>query len=161
MKLYQPLKKNFLKVALFLILINFLIGAWPIIVNKNITFHTDIARDFALMDEIITTKKPTLIGPRAGGIPGVFHGPLWLYLNLPVFILSNGNPIVVGYFWIFLVILAVFLLFISTKKIFNKKIAILGALLYSTIISRHIPSLFNSFGALIFTPLFFCFLLTI
>mgnify|MGYP005855419405 CR=1 FL=1 len=155
MKLYHQQKKNIFKIVLLLILINFLVSAWPIIVNKNITFHTDIARDFLLMEEITATKKPTLIGPRAGGIPGVFHGPLWLYLNLPAFILGDGNPILIGYFWIFLAILAVFLFYISTKNIFNKQIAIFATLLYSAIISRHIPSLFNTFGALIFTPLFF------
>lgn len=157
MRLYQQLKKNTFKLFFILILINFLFGSWPLLVKKNITFHTDIARDFSLLEDIIKSRRPTLIGPRAGGISGVFHGPLWLYLNLPPFILGDGNPVIVGYFWIVLAIFAVFLLFISSKKIFNKKTAFFASALYSSVVTRHIPSLFNSFGALIFTPLFFLF----
>src|SRR5579863_1751233 len=68
----------------------------------DLLFHTDIARDFLLIQDIAVNHKLTLIGPRAGGIPGTFFGPIWLYLNLPVFLLGNGNPIIIGYFWLLL-----------------------------------------------------------
>ena len=51
--------------------------------KADVRFHTDIARDFLVMADIVETNKPTLIGPKSGGISGVFHGPAWYYLNLP------------------------------------------------------------------------------
>jgi hypothetical protein len=56
-----------------LILINVFLSAWYVI-NGDIVFHTDIARDFLVLQDIVETHKPTLIGPRSGGISGVFHG---------------------------------------------------------------------------------------
>src|ERR1700704_37205 len=73
----------------------------------DLLFHTDIARDFLLIQDIAVNNKLTLIGPRAGGIPGVFFGPIWLYLNLPAFIIGNGNPLAVGYFWLLLFLFGV------------------------------------------------------
>lgn len=140
-----------------LILINIFLASWPIF-NKDIVFHTDIARDFSIMEEIVVTKKPTLIGPRAGGISGLFHGPLWFYINLPAFIFGKGNPLIVGYFWIFLSIVTLLLVFYSTKKLFDKKTAFFSCLLFSVFLIKYTSALFNSFGALIVFPLFFLFL---
>jgi len=139
-----------------LIIINVILSAW-FVIQGDIFFHTDIARDFLLLEDIVKNKPLTLIGPRSGGIPGVFHGPLWLYLNLPVFFLGKGNPIAVGWFWVVLFIATLFIIYKVAEKLFDKKIALLSTLLFSTISTSTIRSLFNPFGAVALFPLFFYF----
>lgn len=143
-------------IAYFLIITNIFLSAWYVI-NKDIYFHTDIARDFLLIEDIVETHRPTLIGPRSGGIPGVFHGPLWLYLNLPAFLLGNGSPVGIGWFWIFLSVINLIIVFIIAKKIFNERTAILSLLLFSTAIITATSGLFNPFGAVMLSPLFLYF----
>ncbi|MBU0576527.1 hypothetical protein KJ654_02600 [Patescibacteria group bacterium] len=99
--------------------------------HGDVLFHTDVARDFLIMDEIVLTKSPTLIGPRSG-IPGVFHGPLWYYINLPFFIISKGNPITMGWFWWFLGIASALLfLYLIFKKTENLTVSLLATIGFS------------------------------
>lgn len=138
----------------FLIIINLILSArW--VFDGNIFFHTDIARDFLLMEDIIDNKHPTLIGPRSGAIPGVFHGPLWLYINLPAYFIGGGNPVVVGWFWVFLYIVSLFVIYWVGKKMFDEGVGLLSALLLSSVTVLSVRSLFNPYGALLLSPLFF------
>ena len=145
-----------LALSLFLILLNIMLSAWWII-NGNILFHTDIARDFLLIEDIVVNKNLTLIGPRSGAIPGVFHGPFWLYLNLPSFLIGRGNPVVVGWFWVLLSIISLAIIYFVGKKLFNSKTGLLSALLLSVIQVPAVKSLFNPYGALMLAPVFFYF----
>lgn len=135
-----------------------LLASWYAL-HGAIHFHTDIARDFLLMEDIVVNHKPALIGPRSGGIPGVFHGPAWLYLNLPVFFLSGGNPAAVSWFWAALVILSIASVYFVTKKLSDDKAAMLASAIYGLAISGAAPNLFNPFGAVLFSPLYFYFLI--
>src|SRR5688572_10815215 len=90
--------KNLFLLVLFFILLNILLSSWYVLHN-DLVFNSDIARDFLLFEEI-SQKKIVLIGPRASGIPGLFHGPLWLYVNYPAYIIGQGNPVVVGWWWV-------------------------------------------------------------
>lgn len=121
----------------------------------DIQFHTDIARDFLLIEDIVKNKPLTLIGPRSGGIPGVFHGPLWLYLNVPAYVLSQGNPIGVGWFWFMLFLLSIAFLYLIAKKLFGKDAALIGVTVYTSSTAVSIPNFFNPFGAVLLAPLFF------
>lgn len=144
------------KVIIALIIFNiFLASFW--VINGNIFFHTDIARDFLLMQDIVDNRDLTLIGPRSGAIPGLFHGPLWLYLNAPGFIIGEGDPVVVGWFWVVLYILSLFIIYYVGKKMFGEEEGILSALLLSSVTILNVRSLFNPYGALILTPLYFYF----
>jgi len=118
----------------------------------DLLFHTDIARDFLLIQDIAVNHKLTLIGPRAGGIPGTFFGPIWLYLNLPAFLLGNGNPIVIGYFWLLLMVFGLAAVFYITKKVFNTETAIFSTALfiYTTIFLA--PGFTQSFAPVIVSP---------
>ena len=139
-----------------LIIINIILSArW--VIDGNIFFHTDIARDFLLMEDIVENKHFALIGPRSGAIPGLFHGPLWLYLNIPAFLLGRGNPVFVGWFWILLFIASLLTIYFAGKKLFNEETGLLSALLLSAVTILNIRALFNPYGALILTPLFFYF----
>lgn len=141
---------------LLLILFNILLSSrW--IINGNLFFHTDIARDFLLMEDIVDRKHLTLIGPRSGAIPGLFHGPAWLYLNLPAYIIGNGNPVFVGYFWVVLYILSISVIYFIGKKMFDEEVGILSALLLSSVTILQVRSLFNPYGALLLSPIFLYF----
>ena len=93
--------KKIAKIGFFILVLSSLVMATWYVLHGDILFSTDIARDFSLLDEA-RQKGIVLIGPRASGV-GLFHGPLWLYLNFPAFIIGNGNPIIVGWFWILLI----------------------------------------------------------
>jgi hypothetical protein len=125
----------------------------------DIFFHTDIARDFLLMAEMAETKKPALIGPRSGGIPGLFHGPLWLYLNIPAFIILQGNPSLMAIWWMAMVGgLVLMTTWVAAKLISPSAGLFSGALLAGTLISKS-ANIFNPFGAMLLSPAFlFCWL---
>lgn len=117
----------------WLVLIGTLILNLVHIFRGDIVFHTDIARDFLVMEELIEDKKLTLIGPKSGGISGVFHGPAWYYLNLPVFYLSGGNPAVVGVFWLILYLFGLTIYYFLSKKMLGSQVAFVATALLSSL----------------------------
>lgn len=139
-----------------LIILNVVLASWWII-DGNLFFHTDIARDFLLIEDIIDNKHLTLIGPRSGAIPGLFHGPAWLYLNLPAFLIGAGDPVFIGWFWVILYVLSLLIIYYVGKKLFNKDVGFLSTLLLSSVTILNVRSLFNPYGALLLSPLFFYF----
>lgn len=151
------LLKRFLKLFIFLfILINLYLCAYPVL-HRDIGYNTDVGRDLLILQDIVNTHKLPLIGPHSG-LGGLFHGPLWPYINLPAFILGNGNPIAIGWFWVFLVSCSVFTTYIVGKKVFNEYVGLFSALMLSLLSVTYSNSLLNPFGAVIFSPLFFYFL---
>jgi len=152
-------KKIILYLFLFLIGLCIILASW-FVINGDILFYSDIARDFLLMEDILYNKPIALIGPRSGAISGVFHGPLWLYLNLPAFILGKGNPIIVGWFWVLLYIINLIITYKIGKLLFDKHIGLIATLIVAltTISFPAGPS--NPVGALILSPIFFYFLIS-
>jgi hypothetical protein len=149
------MRKRAKAVVIFLIAVNFLLGSWSVL-HGDIYFHTDIARDFLLLEEMVETGRPTLIGERTG-IPGLFHGPGWLYLNLPAFWLGKGNPVVVGWFWVFLTAAFTLITYWVGKRVFDERTGLVAALLLSTITIDQSRNLSNVFGATLLSPLLFYF----
>lgn len=121
----------------------------------DVGFNTDLARDFLLLENIEETHKPTLLGPRSGGIPGLFHGPLWIYLNLPAYLIVQGDPIGVGWFWIGLIAILVGLAYVLAHKLFGHVVGLVAAVLVAAASVPTAASLFNPFGAVLFASLFF------
>ena len=134
------------------------LSAWWLVMG-DIHYDIDISRDFLVISEALDTKKPFLIGPHSGIIAGVFHGPLWYYLLIPVFILSHGNPIAIGWFWFLLSLLFVILIYLISLKLFNKTTALLATLLYSanSIINpmNSLKQFFNPYGAVFIFPVYY------
>lgn len=95
-----------------------------------------------------------LIGPRSNA-SGLFHGPLWSYINYPVYLLSNGNPVTVGWFWIFLAIGALTVGFYGAKKLFGTLAALVFIILFSGNLITHINGMFHSDAPVFVTPLLF------
>lgn len=145
---------KFFKIFIFLLIVvnTLLASRW--VLDGNLFFHTDIARDFLLLEDVVDNKHLTLIGPRSGAIPGVFHGPMWLYLNLPAYLVGGGNPVVVAWFWVILYVLSLFIVYWVGKKMFDEKVALLSVVLLSSSTALGIRSLFNPYGALMLSPLF-------
>jgi len=148
---------RWIRLLLFVSLVLSFITAVRPLIAQDISFHTDIARDFLLIEDIVVNKPITLIGPRAGGISGVFHGPLWLYLHVPAFLIGSGNPVVVGYFWILLSIGLCSTIYILTKRLFDSDAALYATAVFASAIAIGATNVINPYGALIFSPFFFYF----
>jgi len=150
----KKLFKNKLHWALIIfITLNIFLSSWyPI--HGDIYFHTDIARDFLLIADIVDNANLTLIGPRSS-IPGLFHGPLWLYIQVPAYILSAGQPSLMSWFWVILTISAIAIIYFVAKELFDKTTGLISALIFSTITISYVKNMFNPFGALMLTPIFF------
>lgn len=133
-------------------MVNIVFCAWYVL-HQDILFQTDIARDFLLLQEI-DDKKLVLLGPRSS-TGGLFHGPLWLYLNYPAFVIGQGNPLVVGWFWIGLIILFLATSFLIAKKLFEENTAYLFTLFLSVMLIFEARGLFNPHGAFFLLPVFF------
>ena len=148
------MKKIILLLFLAFVLFNVILASWYVI-HGDVNFSSDIARDFFLMQEI-HQKKIILIGPRSS-VGGLFHGPLWLYLNYPAYLVGNGNPVVVGWYWILLTILFLVSCYFVGKNLFNTTTAYLFVLMTSLYLVYHGKALINPHGALFLLPTFFYF----
>lgn len=137
---------------LILIIINLWFCAWFVLQN-DLEINADIGRDFFILKEI-SIKKIILIGPRSSA-QGLFHGPLWAYLNFPAYWIGKGNPIIVGWFWILLIITSLVSYFLIAKKLFNELSAWLFVLMISLYFYYHARGLFNPHGAFFLFPLYF------
>lgn len=150
-------KKFSLIIVLLLLLLGgvaLFIGSWYVL-HGDLNFHTDIARDFLLMQEI-SSKKVVLIGPRADW-KGLFHGPLWLYFNYPAFFIGNGNPVIVGWYWVAVTALFSSIYYFLYKNIFGQRVALLFSILFLVCMETYMNNFYNPTGALFMAPLFFYF----
>ncbi len=148
---------SFISIILwFIIGINILFSA-GFVLRGDLLFHSDIGRDFLLMDEV-SNKKIVLIGPRASGPPGLYHGPLWVYFNFPAYFFSGGNPVVVGWYWV--VVSAIFLgaTYVLLKKLLNPFTALFSTLFISFTTAEIANKMFNPHGAFFMVPFILYFL---
>ncbi|MFH0979685.1 MAG: hypothetical protein V1803_01925 [Candidatus Roizmanbacteria bacterium] len=143
---------KWLKLVIFLSLPILFLSSWYVL-NGDLIFHTDMGRDFLLLDELYH-KKLVLIGPRADWT-GLFHGPLWLYFNLPAYLIGHGNPIVVGWYWIFLLIIFAAIYYFIVKKMFDKNTSILYIPLFLSSMIAYTNNFYNPIGALFLSPLLY------
>lgn len=134
------------------ILFNLVLCAWSVLHN-NIYYYTDIGRDFLIFNEI-AIKKLVLFGPRAD-MQGLFHGILWHYLNVPAYMLGNGNPVSVGWFWMLLTGGFIGSVYYSIKKLFDQESGLLATALVSASVVQITQGFFHGNGAMLIMPLFF------
>lgn len=153
---------NRLKVISYFLIFCILLAAVQAILPMifgTINFHVDVARDFLVIRDILQNHKITLIGPRSGGIPGVFHGPLWLYLNIPSYLLGQGDPIVVGYGWFVMWVVGLLIAYKSYLCSVDQKIALFAVTVQALLTAEKVSNFFNPSGALLITPVWFTLLL--
>src|SRR5664279_1344619 len=102
---------------LFIILsLAFLLGARMILAG-DFFYLFDQARDYLLTQSIVDTHQLALIGTHSG-LGGFFHGPLWLYMLAPSYILGKGNPFAFTYFYIGLELATVFAAYVIGSKLY-------------------------------------------
>jgi hypothetical protein len=149
------LKHNqiFSLVCLFsIVLIAFLLRSRDYL-NGDFFYFLDQARDLSLVKDIVYNNHIVLIGGRAG-LGGIFHGPLWLYMIVPFFLLAKGNPFytLIPLFSI-VSLLPIIIAYIGGKKLYGMFFAVTLALLlaisqtlinasYSTSNAHMMPVLF-------------------
>ena len=144
---------KWIKVPVFLLVfVNIILCAWSVLHN-TIYYYTDIGRDFLIFDEIVT-KKFVIFGPRAD-MQGLFHGILWHYLNVPAYILANGNPVLVGWFWIGITVLFLGSVYYVVKRLFDEESALVALVLTSGSMVQLSQGFFHGNGAMLIMPLFF------
>ncbi len=148
------MKKLFIFLFFLLVILNLIFSSWYLL-NNDVNFSADIARDFLLLKEV-DEKKFILIGPRSSA-GGLYHGPLWTYVNYPAYVIGNGNPLIVGWYWIFLIIIFLVSCYFIAKKLFNRLTAYLFVLMTSLYLIYHAKGLFNPHGAMFLLPSFFYF----
>lgn len=153
--IFKKIVAHFSRVELLLLgLILIAVGLSAVYVaHGDIMYDADTARDFLILQEI-SEKKIVLLGPRSGAAPGLFHGPLWSYLNYPAFALGQGNPVAVGWFWVLLNMgLVVSVVYIG-RRLFGKTPGLLFASLVAIRMISFTRGAFNPYGALLLVPAF-------
>ncbi|MCR4329790.1 MAG: hypothetical protein NUV65_04585 [Candidatus Roizmanbacteria bacterium] len=148
--------KPSLLLKIFFLILLFVVISYSI--KTGVIFDIDVARDFLLMNDIVKNHHLTLIGARTA-INGVYHGPFWLYLNLPVFIFSHGNPAYSTFFWLLLFLIFLGSLWYVGKKLFDEKTGLLSMFILTSHILFFINSPTNPFVAVILFPIYFYLLL--
>lgn len=88
--------------------------------RQALYFIFDVGRDVIVLREM-SHGDLKLIGATTG-LPGLFLGPLWYYLGLPGYILTQGNPYSIQLWYIALASLALPLYWILTHKLFKNKV---------------------------------------
>src|SRR3989344_8878516 len=88
----------------------------------------DQAIDYLLVKDIVDTQSFALIGTHSG-LGGFFHGPLWLYMLSPIYVLSGGNPFSFTYFYIGLQLATVLAAHLVGSRLYGDKGGILMSLL--------------------------------
>lgn len=138
-------------ILLLLTLYNLYLSSFSVRLGE-VNFYNDVARDFLLLQEL-DEKKIVLIGPRSS-TNGLFHGPLWTYINYPAYMVGNGNPVVVAWFWIFLE--AIFLLtsFYMVRKLLGTFPAFAFIAFISVQMVSNMNGIFHAEATFFFMPMF-------
>ncbi len=93
------------------------------------TFLGDEGRDVLVVYNILHGHL-TLLGPTSS-VGGFFLGPIYYYFMAPFLLLFNYNPVGPAVMVALIGVLTVFLIYKFTAEFFNKKVALIAALLYS------------------------------
>jgi hypothetical protein len=142
----------FYAVLVLLTLYNVFLSAIPVL-SGEVNFFNDVARDFLIFQEI-DYKKIIFIGGRSN-TTGLFHGPLWHYMNYPAYLLGHGDPVIVAWFWVFLGVIFLVSSFFLAKKLFGTFPALVYILITAVRMPLHLNGVFQSGASFFFMPFFF------
>ena len=85
--------------------------------NGEVIFSNDVARNFLLLQEL-DEKKIVLIGPRSS-TQGLFYSSFLTYFNYPAYLIGQGNPVIVAWFWVFVSLIVFITSFFMVRKLFG------------------------------------------
>lgn len=97
---------------------------------ENLFFGPEQGIDFAVIKNIVIDHKLTLIGSKTD-ISGIFHGPLYYYLAAVPFAISGGNPVFISLFFVVLNSVTVIFIYVLGKELFNKRVGLIAACLFT------------------------------
>lgn len=122
----KNMKKFLIALSIFFSLaICYLLGS-RMLQHGDFFYLSDQARDFTLVKSIVVDHKLTLIGSHSG-LGGLFHGPLWLYILAPIFLIGNGNPLAFAYFYMTIPLITILVGFFVGKKLYGDLFSVLVA----------------------------------
>ena len=129
-KLEKEIKAH--KIDYFFLLLLLLFGAIIRLTDLDgIAFGYDQARDAYRIRKIIEEKDFKLLGPETD-ISGVHHGPLYYYLVALPYTLFGGDPRAPTVLLIFINLLGILLIYLTSLKIFkNRLVALFSAFFYT------------------------------
>lgn len=145
------LKTIFYLGIIFLIIYNLYLSSFSAR-HGELNFFSDVARDFLLLQEL-DEKKIVFIGPRSN-TSGLFHGPLWTYINYPAYVIGQGNPVTVAWFWVTLASLFSLTSFFIARSLFGTFPALVYVLLLTIRLPPYINGIFHSEATIFFVPIF-------
>ena len=127
------MKKN--KILVFILVIVFALAfllRFRFFLGGDFLLLLDQSRDLLLASDIVSTHKIPLIGARSG-LGGVFHGPLWIFMIMPLFLITNGNPFLTLVPLFLLVSMAIVLIgFFIGKNLYGLKFGIIFSFFLAT-----------------------------
>ena len=94
-------------------------------------FGMDQENELFIIQNIVKNSHFPAIGLSAGDT-GVYRGPFFLYLSVIPFILFKGNPIGGSLTASLIGVFVTYFIFLIAKKMFNRKVGIIAAFLYSS-----------------------------
>ena len=97
--------------------------------DQLLGFWYDQGRDALVIWDLIHYGKFFLIGP-VTGIESIFLGPFYYYLIAPFYWIGKGSPVTAASFLSLLTVLAIFLIYLLGKQIYNRKVGLMAAFLY-------------------------------
>ncbi len=103
--------------------------------NQRFAFNWDQSDDANKVAEMISLKKPLLIGPRVANESGFFVGPFHYYFLAPFFVLFNGDPIAEGIAAIVVALITSISGYLLASKMFNKRLGLFTGLIFASMTS--------------------------
>lgn len=132
--------------------------------SDNFFFGHDQARDINEIFNMVLLKKPKLVGPGTD-IAGFFSGPLYYYLLLPGYFITNFNPNSAAVLLSVINLVGIPLMYIFGRLLKNEKLGLIAAFLWAVSyeqvnFSRFIsnPSFLSIASIIFFLGLFLYFL---
>ena len=99
-------------------------------VKNTLLFHFDQGYHGLAIREIWENRSIKLLGHKTD-VEGIYHGSIFYYLMLPLYVLSSWNPAGVSMGLALLDGLSVVFIFLAAKKLFDEKVGLTAALFYA------------------------------
>lgn len=94
------------------------------------TFHNDEGRDVMIAQEMISSGKPTFLGPQTS-VGNMYLGPLYYYFMVPALILSGGDPVGPSIMVALSGLLTTYLIYVIGKKWFGTNSALAASFIFA------------------------------
>lgn len=123
--------------AFILIIIVAALLRLPLISQGFFAFTFDQGRDLLEVEKIVLHHNLTLIGPTTG-LPGIFYGPWWYYFLAPLFLIGQGDPLAITFFFGLIGLVTVISVYLLIQKLTKNKYV---ALTFTAVVAMSQPFL--------------------